>query len=175
MPFSSPINDRLTTGDICVNGPTDLNKNGKIGKTSWDSTSYALIMAHNVYNHIHAVQEINRLADIAYAKVGPVEPSDWYQYKGKKKVTNKDEFVPNNILYFNSLVQKILDPATPNPYELIEEYGAFLDSISFGNKQITTTLGDNSMWGEVENKSIASTPTVEDLADSDNIDLIDEE
>ena len=30
----------------------------------WDSLSYVLIMAHNVYQHIDAVQEANRLCDI---------------------------------------------------------------------------------------------------------------
>lgn len=41
----------------------DLNKIDKIGRTSWDSFSYALQMGHNVYLHIHAVQEANRQYD----------------------------------------------------------------------------------------------------------------
>jgi hypothetical protein len=41
----------------------DLNKIDKIGRTSWDSFSYALQMGHNVYLHIHAVQEANRQVD----------------------------------------------------------------------------------------------------------------
>ena len=41
----------------------DLNKIGKIGRTSWDSFSYALQMGHNVYLHIYAVQEANRQYD----------------------------------------------------------------------------------------------------------------
>ena len=31
--------------------------------TSWDSFSYALLMGHNVWQHIYAVQESNRLYD----------------------------------------------------------------------------------------------------------------
>jgi len=42
----------------------DLNKIGKVGKTSWDSFSYALQMGHNVWTHIHAVQEANRQYDL---------------------------------------------------------------------------------------------------------------
>lgn len=57
----SPISDRLKMNDICVYGPNDLNKIGKVGKTSWDSFSYALQMGHNVWTHIDAVQEANRL------------------------------------------------------------------------------------------------------------------
>ena len=41
----------------------DLNKIKKVGKTSWDSFSYALQMGHNVWTHIHAVQEANRQFD----------------------------------------------------------------------------------------------------------------
>jgi hypothetical protein len=42
----------------------DLNKIDKIGRTSWDSFSYALQMGHNVYLHIYAVQEANRQYDL---------------------------------------------------------------------------------------------------------------
>jgi hypothetical protein len=44
-----------------VYGPNDRNKIGKIGNTSWDSFSYALLMAHNVWHHINAVQTANML------------------------------------------------------------------------------------------------------------------
>ena len=36
---------------------------GKEEKTSWDSFSYALMMCHNVWHHINAVQEANRQYD----------------------------------------------------------------------------------------------------------------
>jgi len=55
----SPISSRLTIGDICHYAPGDLNKIGKEGKTSWDSFSYALLMGHNVWQHIRAVQDAN--------------------------------------------------------------------------------------------------------------------
>ena len=59
----SPISDLLKMKDICIYGPGDLNKNGKEGKTSWDSFSYALLMGHNVWMHLTAVQEANRRFD----------------------------------------------------------------------------------------------------------------
>ena len=59
----SPISSMLTMKDICIYGPGDVNKNGKEGKTSWDSFSYALLMGHNVWMHITAVQEANRRFD----------------------------------------------------------------------------------------------------------------
>jgi hypothetical protein len=49
--------------DICIYKPGDLNKNGKEGKSSWDSFSYMLLMSHNVWMHLTAVQEANRRFD----------------------------------------------------------------------------------------------------------------
>jgi hypothetical protein len=60
---SSPIIDQCTARDICYYDHGDLNKNGKEGKTSWDSFSYAIQMGHNLYRHIDAVQEANRRYD----------------------------------------------------------------------------------------------------------------
>jgi len=59
----SPISARTQMKDICVYKPGDLNKNGKEGKTSWDSFSYALLMGHNVWMHIESVQRANREFD----------------------------------------------------------------------------------------------------------------
>jgi hypothetical protein len=59
----SPISDLLTMKDICIYKPGDLNKIGTEGKTSWDSFSYALLMGHNVWMHLTAVQEANRRFD----------------------------------------------------------------------------------------------------------------
>ena len=59
----SPISQHLQMKDICVYKPGDVNKVGKEGKTSWDSFSYALLMGHNVWMHLEAVQRANRAYD----------------------------------------------------------------------------------------------------------------
>jgi hypothetical protein len=59
----SPISRMLQIKDVCIYKPGDVNKNGKEGKTSWDSFSYALLMGHNVWTHIEAVQRANREFD----------------------------------------------------------------------------------------------------------------
>lgn len=59
----SPISQQLQIKDVCIYKPGDLNKIGKEGKTSWDSFSYALLMGHNVWTHIEAVQRANREYD----------------------------------------------------------------------------------------------------------------
>ena len=61
--LDSPVSKNMLISDICTYGPGDLNKLGKEGKTSWDSFSYALMMCHNVWHHINAVQEANRQYD----------------------------------------------------------------------------------------------------------------
>jgi len=90
--IDSPITSGLSTNDICIYGPGDKNKQGDIkvlkgqpllekdgsikldkktnqpliaakDSTSWDSFSYALMMGHNVWMHINAVQEANRKYD----------------------------------------------------------------------------------------------------------------
>ena len=59
----SPMSALCQIKDICVYKPGDLNKIGKEGKTSWDSFSYALLMGHNVWVHLEAVQRANREYD----------------------------------------------------------------------------------------------------------------
>jgi len=59
----SPIINRTKISDICWYGPGDLNKIGKEGRTSWDSFAYAILMGHNVYAHLKAVQDGNELYD----------------------------------------------------------------------------------------------------------------
>lgn len=165
MPYESPIMERLAVGDICVMGPNDANKNGKIGKTSWDTTSYALIMAHNVFNHIHAVQEINRLADIDYITRPNVTFEDWYIQRSKKiKDANMSEFVPNTIIWFNDFARKVLDPKNPDPYKMLEDNQKFLDHVSFGDTKTKTTIDDDTLWGCIPDHGSVHTPTVDELA-----------
>ena len=56
----SPVTDRMLMKDLCYRGHGFINKLGKETKTSWDTLSYTLLQAHNVYSHITAVQEANR-------------------------------------------------------------------------------------------------------------------
>lgn len=56
----SPVTDLMSLKDLCYRGKGFLSKHGKETKTSWDTLSYTLIQAHNVYQHIVSVQEANR-------------------------------------------------------------------------------------------------------------------
>ena len=56
----SPVTDKLVMKDICYRGQGFIGQHGKETKTSWDTLSYTLLQAHNVYQHMIAVQEANR-------------------------------------------------------------------------------------------------------------------
>jgi len=60
---NSPVMKDVLMKDVCIYAPGDLNRIGKEGRTSWDSFSYAILMAHNVWMHLNAVQEANRQYD----------------------------------------------------------------------------------------------------------------
>lgn len=172
MPHGGPIMDRCTTGDICFMGKDDLNKHGKPAGSSWDTTSYAIIMAHNVYNHIQAVQEINRLADLDYAKRGSqLRISDWYSIRSKKKAPAPlNEFVPNEILFFNAFVEELFDPATTDPYKLIADNQIFLDKISFGNMKVSNEGQAYGMFDPTDWKNAGVFPSEDRLASQEEID-----
>ena len=65
--MDSHISKHLRVNDICTYAPGALNMIGKEGKTSWDSFSYALQMAHNVWMHINAVLTANEQYDLGYS------------------------------------------------------------------------------------------------------------
>jgi hypothetical protein len=165
MTFQGPIMERCTVGDICVMGPEDKNKHDKIGKTSWDTTTYAIVMAHNVYNHIQAVQEINRHADIVYA-TKKIDYRDWAKIKTKTPIC---DFLPNYIFYFNSFVEELFSRDAAGAYELLENYAGHLDKISFKENKIVDTYHDLFDVSDVRaNKKIRG----EDIASLDKEDLI---
>jgi hypothetical protein len=130
FPFESEIGRRLTLGDICWYAPGDLNKIGKEGKTSWDSFSYALMMAHNVYCHIVAVQRANQLMDVEIQKNKP----DWrYWRKLNAKDQNSDEYsdwVPRNVLYFDRFIKELFETKTKQEaFNMIDRASVFLQSL----------------------------------------------
>ena len=130
FPFESEFGRRLTMGDICHYAPGMLNKIKKEGKTSWDSFAYALMMGHNVYCHIVAVQRANQLMDIERAKSKP----DWRTWRKLKDAeSNFDQYsdwVPRNILYFDRFVEELFNTKDKTEaFEMITQASAFLRSL----------------------------------------------
>ena len=137
FPFKSAIGNRLNMGDVCWYGPGDLNKNDKEGKTAWDSFSYCLMMAHNVYNHIRAVQIANDINDIEMVKHKP-QVKHWRKTKDSDNTDQMSDFVPRNILYFNTFVEELFE--SEKPMELLDSAASFLAD-NRGTRWQTSTGG----------------------------------
>jgi len=150
FPFESEIGKRMTVGDICAYGPGDLNKIGKEGNTSWDAITYALLMAHNVYLHIRAVQRINNLADIETAKHSP-DWRTWTKAKRKSKAAELSYWVPRNLLYFNNFVSELF--VSDNPMQMLDDAKPLLQELSNqkyidGNTALYQTLFEEEDEGD---------------------------
>jgi hypothetical protein len=157
FPFESTIGRRLTMKDIAyydlgerktdaeLNGAKfdhlnpdhyrvvpRLNKLGKIpNKTSWDSFAYALMMGHNVECHIVAVQRAQQLMDIEIAKTrSKLSWKHWKKVKAQDMSDEYSDWVPRNILYFNSLIEDLFNTKTKaDAFAMIERASPFLRSL----------------------------------------------
>lgn len=135
FPYNSPIGERMVMGDLCHMGPGMLNKLGKEGKTSWDSFSYFLLMAHNVYQHIEACQRANTLADIATTRYTP-HHHEWT--KSKPGQNEFDLWVPRDVIYVTEFIKKLFK--SENPMQMLDEGEAMLTNFS-GMKSIKSSQG----------------------------------
>lgn len=162
FPFESEIGRRMTLGDICHYAPGMLNKIGKEGKTSWDSFAYALMMGHNVYCHIVAVQRAQQLMDIEIAKTkGKLNWKHWRKVKSGDMSDEHSDWVPRNILYFANFVEDLFNTKDKaEAFEMIERAGPFLRSLE----------GARLQGGPAQNK-FNSLFDIEEVTKQEEIDL----
>ena len=138
---TSPLMDGVEVKDICIYGPNDQNKIGKVGKTSWDSFTYAIMMGHNVWLHLNSVQEANRQYDAGLCPAMLVD----------------ERF---NRTYFKDVVEAIF--STPNRQEaedIIEMYSKFWMAIpgtrgATGKKTVNASTMFSTLFDEVEEDSV---------------------
>ena len=170
FPFESEIGRRLTLADICHYAPGMLNKIGKEGKTSWDSFAYALMMGHNVYCHIVAVQRAQQLMDIECAKTK--DKINWRTWKKVKSADMSDEYsdwVPRNILYFNKFIEDLFNTTTKEEaFKMIEDAGPFLKSLE--GARLQGGPAQNTFGSLFEIETVTSSGEI-DLANPDDDDL----
>jgi len=188
FPFESSIGRRLTMGDIAYydlgERKTDaelkgvkfdhlnpdhyhvvprLNKLGKIpNKTSWDSFAYALMMGHNVECHIVAVQRAQQLMDIEIAKTaGKLHWTHWKKVKGSDMSDEHSDWVPRNVLYFNTFVEDLFNTKDKaEAFAMIEQAMPFLKSLE----------GSRLQGGPAQNK-FNNLFEIEEVTKSDEVDL----
>jgi hypothetical protein len=139
----SPISQHLMIKDVCIYKPGDLNKNGKEGKTSWDSFSYALMMGHNVWMHIESVQRANRKYDQGEL------PAMLWNRRG-------------NHTRFRDIVETIFSaPDRAGAEAIIEHYDSYwMDIVGTRGFKGKKTKNSNTMFN-------ALFETVEDIKDED--------
>ena len=112
---NSPVMENVPIKDICIYKPGDLNKIGKEGKTSWDSFSYAIMMGHNVWQHINSVQEANRQYDAGLC------PAMLSVYDANKK-----QFKQYDHMYFKDIINAIFATSDRSTADnLVKEYSRY--------------------------------------------------
>jgi hypothetical protein len=131
--------------DVCVYKPGDLNKNGREGRTSWDSFSYAIQMGHNVWTHINAVQEANRQYD-------------------QGVIPNMMAFnMTSHLEFYRDVVDRIFETDDRDKaLELVEEYNKFWISI-IGTRGATGKKTVNSSTHFASNFDIEMSQSIEDV------------
>ena len=159
---SSPIIDQVLMKEICIYGAgivnpnlpantepdpynplhwivmPDVNKLGKVSnRTSWDSFTYAIMMGHNVWMHVNAVQEANRQYD-----AGNV-PAMLVQEKFDR-------------LYFKDVVEAIFATSDRGTADaIVEDYSRFWMSIigtrgASGKKTVNASTHFANLFDEVD-------------------------
>jgi hypothetical protein len=147
---TSPLMDGVEVKDICIYGPNDMNKIGKIGKTSWDSFTYAIMMGHNVWLHLNSVQEANRQYDAGLC------PAMLVDEKFER-------------IYFKDVVDAIFstnDRATAEA--IIDSFDKFWQAIpgtrgATGKKTVNASGMFSALFDEVDTTSVESTEDEEEF------------
>lgn len=136
----SPVTKDCKISDICYYKPGDLNKIGKEGSTSWDSFSYAIQMAHNIWLHIESTQRANEYYDSGFIP---------------KMLVNDT----HDLLVFKELVNEIFEqPTLEKSLALIEKYSRFWMQIlgtklNVGKKAINSSQKFEEHFEEVTGNS----------------------
>jgi hypothetical protein len=140
---NSPMIDGVKTNEICVYAPGNLNRMGKENKTSWDSFTYAIMMGHNVWMHLSAVQEANQQYDAGLC------PAMLVDEKFQR-------------IYFKDLVDAIFSTNDRTIAEsIIEKYSKFWMAIpgtrgAIGKKTINSGTTYSELFDEVDDTVVSS-------------------
>lgn len=147
----SPITDRMSVKDLCYRGVGFLGAHGKETKTSWDTLSYTLLQAHNVYQHIKAVQDANMMYE---------------QGVMPKMIRSKFDTE-----HFGDIVDKIFSlKDRQKSLDLIEQHSSFWKQMQSGSQGFSgkKTVNALTMFDQLF-EVVDSDPVVEDTyVDSDD-------
>jgi hypothetical protein len=146
--------DQIKLNDICIYGPNDTNKNGKVGKTSWDSFSYAIMMGHNVWHHINAVQEANKQYDLGACP---------------NMLINET----HNRLFFKDIIEAVFATSDKGvALAVIDEFNSFWNRI-IGTRGLSGKKATNANTKFTELFEVIEDPVVELEEDRTNLDALE--
>jgi hypothetical protein len=152
----SPVTANMVVKDLCYRGVGFLGQHGKETKTSWDTLSYTLLQAHNVYQHMIAVQEAN----IRYSK-------------GIKPKMVMD---PLGHVEFSQIVDEIFSlKSRDESLALIDQYSTFWMQIKAGQGfSGKKTVNAHTMFDQLFTVETTDDLDEEDQEDQDSDDAISE-
>ena len=154
----SPVTDRMTISDLCFRGQGFIGQHGKETKTSWDTLSYTLIQSHNVYQHIHSVQEANRR----------------YEQGVIPKMLMNDTF---ERIRFSELVDEIFSlNDRQKSLELVEKHSKFWMQMRSGSQGFSgkKTVNAMTMFNQLFEEDTTTVDTIIDDEELDSDDAIHE-
>jgi hypothetical protein len=149
----SPVTDAMILRDLCYRGNGFLNQHGKETKTSWDTLSYTLLQAHNVYQHIHAVQEANRC----------------YEQGVVPAMLMKETF---ERIRFSEVVDEIFSlKDRTKSLEMIDKYSRFWMQMQSGSQGFSgkKTVNAGTMFDQLFSVEESPVVNTEDEQDSDEL------
>ena len=148
----SPVTDRMMVRDLCYRGQGFLGQHGKETKTSWDTLSYTLLQAHNVYQHIVAVQLANKQYDKG------VIPS----------MVMNETF---ERIRFSEIVDEIFSlKDRQKSLDLIDKYDRFWMQMKSGSQGFSgkKTVNAITMFDELFSMEDAEPEVIDEIIDSDD-------
>lgn len=106
------------------------NKIDKVGKTSWDTSSYLYVMAHNVYKAIETIQQVNQTVDLSRTTWNGIDLQEYRMLKRstKKKAPIIDHWTKADVLMTNQIIEQVF--TSENPMDVIDDAAGYLDSQS---------------------------------------------
>lgn len=120
------------------------NKIDKVGKTSWDVSSYLYVMAHNVYVNIKALQLTNQSVDLSTAIVGDFDATDFTTLAARKSKIELSPWVPTEVMVTNKIIENVF--TVENPIDYIDSVSGYLDSRSVVKGYSDTHSTANSLF-----------------------------
>jgi hypothetical protein len=126
--------DDVFTDKALLNDPTlwvtqgRMNKINKVGKTSWDTSSYLYVMAHNVFKTIETLQQVNQTVDLSRVEVGDFDHHDFTTMAARKGRLDISQYAPTNIIVTNKIIEEVFRSETP--MDVIDGAAQYLDSQS---------------------------------------------